>query len=351
MKHSINNNKQTDISDELKQKKKVRNALLIKLSAMLAVTAIIFIFSSIAWFTMNREVSGNGMDMKSSDLPFELKTDGSAGYSDSYLPTSENGYSFLPNTEITGTLITTGNEQKIEWLVTDTFNAKNYSNGESTEELGIRPGSYGILRFWIVPKSQETMIFRYHMQITPYKKQYPNKENGDPNYEADPTAVCLTESDADKLLAGYVDSHILFFRYKGDNPNDEENDKYSMLIDDSITEEITFEKDSEGNLKPYEVKIYWIWPETLGEAVLKDSDKRTAVCATSADGKNELLTKFNTNPSGFLNGYSFPSDTTSLTQEEIANNYPVFSIRYNNADQEIGDNIMYLLAEMTVNLY
>lgn len=326
--------------------KVIRKNALMKLSVMGVFIAAIIAFESIAWFTMNKEVSGNGMEMKSNDLPFELKTDGSAGYSDSYLPTGENGYSLLPNTETKGTLTTTGSEQKIEWLVTEEFNANNYA----PDKLSIRPGSYGILRFFIVPKSQETMTLQYHMKITPYKKQYPVKENGEPNYEANPTAVRLTESDEDKLLAGYVDSHILFFRYKGDNPNDKGNEKYSMLIDDSITEDITFEKDSEGNLQPYEVKIYWIWPETLGEAVLKDSDTRTAVCATLADGKNELLTKFNKNPSGFLNGYSFPSDNTSLTQEEITNNYPVFSICYNNADQEIGDNIMYLLAEMTVNI-
>lgn len=343
--HKKNNTASAEVIEKV-----IRKNALMKLVVMGVFIAAIIAFQSIAWFTMNREVSGNGMEMTASDLPFELRTDGSAGYSDSYLPTGENGYSLLPNTGITGTLITTGNEQKIEWLVTDEFNVNNYVDDKPNNQLGIRPGSYGILRFFIVPKIQEAMNLQYHMKITPYKKQYPVKENGEPNYEANPTAVRLTESDADKLLAGYVDSHILFFRYKGDNPNDKGNEKYSMLIDDSITEDITFEKDSEGNLQPYEVKIYWIWPETLGEAVLKDSDTRTAVCVTLADGKNELLTKFNKNPSGFLNGYSFPSDNTSLTQEEITNNYPVFSICYNNADQEIGDNIMYLLAEMTVNI-
>ena len=350
MKQLINNNKQTDISDELKKKKRVRNVQLIKLSAMLAVTTIILIFSSVAWFTMNREVGGNGMQMKASDAPFELKTEGVAGYSDSYLPQGEDGYTLLSDTANQGTLTTSGDQQKIEWLVINEFNANNYVDGEPTDQIGIRPGSSGVLHFWIVPNNQESMTFRFTMQVTPYKKQYPVGGNGNPDYDAEPTAKSLTESEEDKSLANYVDAHILFFRYKGDNPDDNSNTKYSKLIDDSITETIAFERDNEGNLQPYEMKIYWIWPETLGEAVLTDSATRTAVCATSDDGENELLTKFNSNPSNFLKDYTLPDGVTALTQDDIISDYPILSIRYNNVDQDIGDNIIYLLAEMIVEL-
>jgi len=169
-----------------------------------------------------------------------------------------------------------------------------------------------VLHFWIVPNDRETMNFTFKMNITPYKKQYP-VVNGNPNYEALPTATEMTDSAEDAAIMGYIDGHILFFRYHGlnDNPDDLTNTKYSILIDDSITETITFDKDNDGNLLPYEVKIHWIWPETLGESVLRDSESRTAICETktveviSGEGNeavvttsssNELLTKMDVAP-------------------------------------------------------
>ncbi len=347
--------------DELK---KMRRMSYIKMVAMVGIMAAVLAFSSIAWFTMNREVEGSGVQMTAVNTPFELKTQGSAGNADSYLPTGEAGYTKI--SEATGTLLTTGSQQKIQWLVTDDYEANNYATGKTQDQLGIKPGSSGVLHFWIVPHDRASLDLTFKLNVTPYKKQYP-VVNGNPNYEALPTPVKMTDSAEDTAIMGYIDGHILFFRYHGlnDNPDDLTNTKYSKLIDDSITEKITFEKDNEGNLLPYEVKIHWIWPETLGEAVLRDSESRTAVCdtktveETSGEGdeaittnsySNELLTKLNSEPSRFLNGYTFPSGVTALTQEDITREYSTLSIRYNNADQEIGDNIMYLLAEMIVSV-
>lgn len=337
------NRKNSSSARTVEELKKIQRNSFIKLSVMCIILFVILLFYSVAWFTMNREISGDELQMAAVDTPFEIRTEGAAGYSDDYLPQGENGYIRL--SDMFGTLITSGSQQKIEWLVTDEYNAYNYADGNSSL---VRPGSKGVLHFWIVPRNQESMTLRFTMQITPYKKQYPKKDDGSPDYEQDPTAVPMTDSDEDKALAGYVNAHILFFRYNGDNPEEVDNTKYSKLIDDSITETIKFEKDSNGNLLPYEMKIYWIWPETLGEAVLTDSDTRTAVCETSPDGNNELLTKFNRNPGDFLKNYTLPEGVTDLTQADITKDYPSLSIRYNNADQDIGDNIMYLLAEMIV---
>lgn len=297
--------------------------------------------------------------MNAADTPFELKTSGTAGYLDSYLPSGTNGYRTI-DANTTDTL-TTADGAKIEWLVTKSFNAKNYNDTSDPDfkvedDIGIRPGDSGVLRFWIVPKGQRTMSFKFHIDITPYKKQYPiDATTGKPNYDANPTAVVLTASDTE--LSNFIDCHVLFFR--GYNSTTK---KYSNLIDDEVTETITFtDENKDGILDDYPIDIYWVWPETLGEAVLTDSASRTAICqttsTTSGEGEsavttysNELLTKFNGNPGGFLKGYSFPSGTTALTQADIESSYGPLSIRYNNADQEIGDNIMYLITEMTVSL-
>lgn len=40
---------------------------------------------------------------------------------------------------------------------------------------------------------------------------------------------------------------------------------------------------------------------------------------------------------------------SKLTQDDITKNYSRLSIQYNNADEDIGDYIMFLMAEMTVS--
>mgnify|MGYP006899719161 FL=1 len=90
--------------------------------------------------------------------------------------------------------------------------------------------------------------------------------------------------------------------------------------------------------------VYWVWPETLGEAVLENSSKGV-ICQT-INGTNEVLKKLNKDPGGFLKGYYGES---KLTQDDITKNYSRLSIQYNNADEDIGDYIMFLMAEMTVS--
>ena len=166
MKQSLYNN-QTDISDVLKQKKKARNALLVKLSAMLIVTAIILIFSSIAWFTMNREVIGNGMEMTASDLPFELKTEGSAGLYDDYFQ--------LFDTEYQSENVTSGTNNKMIWQLSSQSHMDNYWTGTGTptkddldkiksiesSDYGLSPGDYGQIKFTVVPTNNSDMFSVY----------------------------------------------------------------------------------------------------------------------------------------------------------------------------------------------
>lgn len=60
------------------EKKVKRNKIksLIKLAVIAASIIIIIIISTIAWFTMNREVENNGLSMTATDAPFELEVRG-----------------------------------------------------------------------------------------------------------------------------------------------------------------------------------------------------------------------------------------------------------------------------------
>lgn len=310
--------------------KNKRKVALIKLaSSAVLLCAMIFVYT-FSWFTPNKKNDVAGGDMRSVSVPFELKTEGAEGFLDSYLDSS---YKKLG---ADSGVLTTADGQSIQWLVTKDNNANNYKDDDiKDDDTGIHPGSYGKLRFWILPKKQQTINVNYTLRITPYKKKYPIKD-GETDYNAEPSPIALEDTDEDKALAGNVDSHILFFRHY-------DGKYYSDMIDDDFEEEIEFEQNSEGELQPYEVDIYWVWPETLGEAVLANSSKG-AICETK-DGTNEILEKLNKDPGSFLKGY----EGGELTQQYIIQHYSALSIQYNNADEDIGDYIMFLIAEMAVS--
>lgn len=321
-------NAEEHISDIDADKNKRRTAFIKFASSAVLLCLIIFVYT-FSWFTMNKNADVTGGDMKSVSLPFELKTEGTEGFLDSCLDSS---YKRLG---ADSGVLTTADGQSIQWLVTKDYNANNYKDSETNEDgTGIHPGSRGTLRFWIVPKEQQTIKVNYNLKITPYKKQYPTTTDGKTDYDAEPSPVALGESD--KNLADYVDSHILFFRHY-------DGKYYSDMIDDDFKEEIKFVENSDGELQPYEVTVYWVWPETLGNAVLENSSKGV-ICKTT-DGTNEVLEKLNKNPGGFLKDY----EGGKLTQDDITKNYSKLSIQYNNADEDIGDYIMFLTAEMTVS--
>lgn len=320
-------NAEEHISDIDADKNKRRTAFIKFASSAVLLCLIIFVYT-FSWFTMNKNADVTGGDMKSVSLPFELKTEGTEGFLDSYLDSS---YKRLG---ADSGVLTTADGQSIQWLVTKDKNANNYKDSETNEDgTGIHPGSNGTLRFWIVPKEQQTIKVNYNLKITPYKKQYPTDSDGKTDYDEEPSPVALGESD--KNLANYVDSHILFFRHY-------DGKYYSDMIDDNFEEEIKF-TENDGELQPYEVTVYWVWPETLGNAVLENSSKGV-ICKTT-DGTNEVLEKLNKNPGGFLKDY----EGGKLTQDDITKNYSRLSIQYNNADEDIGDYIMFLTAEMTVS--
>lgn len=322
-------NAEGHISNIDANKNKRRTAFIKFASSAVLLCLIIFVYT-FAWFTMNKNADVAGGNMKSASLPFELKTEGTEGFLDSCLDSS---YKRLDSDS---GVLTTADGQSIQWLVTKDNNANNYKDSETNEDdTGIHPGSHGVLRFWIVPKEQQTIKVNYNLKITPYKKQYPTTTDGKTDYDAKPSPVALGESD--KTLAAYVDSHILFFRHH-------DGKYYSDMIDDDLEEEIKFAENNDGELQPCEVTVYWVWPETLGEAVLENSSKGV-ICQT-INGTNEVLKKLNKDPGGFLKGYYGES---KLTQDDITKNYSRLSIQYNNADEDIGDYIMFLMAEMTVS--
>lgn len=325
--------------DEAEEKKRLITDLILLFTTVIVVMLAI---GTVAWFASNRRVQGESLAVTQKDGDFELMVRGRGGYSDEILPLDES-YARVEDGETE--LITSSTKQSIQWLVTPEYNIGNYE--EDPENTGILPGSYGKLIFWVVPKDVETLQLSFRLKLMPYRRNW-NDETGE---EEDPTLIAEDADDYDELY-GYLRGHIHFFRYKGDDPAGEavaeEEAKYSSHIGDSFTEDIVFSR-VDGELQPYPITIYWIWPDTLGEALLKDSDLqygKKSVCDTSGLGENEMVALFAENPEQFLYEYEAPGGVT-LNQTFVKNNYTTLSLKYNEADQKIGDEIGYIVADIT----
>jgi hypothetical protein len=53
-----------------------RRASLIKIGAVMILAFIVWVFSSIAWFTINKDVGTGGMSIQTANMPFDIATKG-----------------------------------------------------------------------------------------------------------------------------------------------------------------------------------------------------------------------------------------------------------------------------------
>ncbi|MCR5021792.1 hypothetical protein [Ruminococcus sp.] len=375
---SISNEK----AEELRETARNRKKALIKLGAMMILILIMIIFGTISWFTMNTQVGSSGMGISTSTLPFILKTKGYYGYYDDRLPEEykklydDQATAGYPNNNNSGTL-TTADGTSIQWLITSDYNTKNYVLSTSDDDdKGIRPGSGGEMKFWIASKGNSSVRVSFKIDIKPYITEYqlkPKENDEDPDeiyinpdtkqpVETGVVSIAGNSEYAD--IESYIKSHIVFFKkrtphYKTVEDQEEQvldyytysdlipiSENFNLVYDDVNDEYINtldFTFDNENNeYKDEPFSIYWVWPETLAEAVLPDG-KHHALCSD-----NEILEKLIENPSQYLKDYtSADVDNNELNADTITRYYSKLSLKYNNADQDIGDTIGYLLLELS----
>lgn len=347
---------------------------LIKLAVIAISIVVVIIISTIAWFTMNREVENNGLAMTAADTPFELKTQGYYGYYDDYLPdevskiAADRSSAQQPPSGSLGTL-TTESGTSIQWLITADHNAKNYviSTTENIDK-GIRPGSYGEMTFWVVPKGQSTVNVSFVLEITPYRTNYVLDGSG--NYVFAPgsdtpeesTPISIADDNNFVDVRNYISNHLLFFKKRNTvtpQSGDPSYYTYSDLIPINSSFDLVY--DSENNrytgtlvfenlsetLQDKKFTIYWVWPETLAEAVLPEN-KQNSGCHAVCTG-SEVFNRLKSSPASFLKDYSASDvgNAAELTTDIVSQYYSKLSVEYNNADQEIGDDIGYIMLTLS----
>lgn len=303
------------------EEKKKRKLLIIKIIPV-AVLAFILIAVSLAWFTIDKALDLDSFGMKSVDSPFELKTVGSADTFQVDILDS-NDYSKVSD----DSNITSDENNRIYWLLDD----------ESGMKKGINPGSHGKLTFYVVPKQSGEMEIKFKLGITGYVE----KKSGD---------SISYEKVTDENVTSFLNGHIMFFE-----KYDENNHRYSdFLSDETFTR--TF-KDCKADV-PQEVNVYWVWPNTLGQILMKSTDENlTEKNVLFDDESKERLTfaeYIKGNISLFLSGDADKEQNKTVIEKILNGDKYItaqlssLSSMYNDADEKIGTKVQYILVELNV---
>lgn len=175
----------------------------------------------------------------------------------------------------------------------------------------------------------------------------------------------LAEEEADKYMASadYVRGHIIFF---GGLNDFDEDDPGSFYFTDPYTEgTFTFSETGLEKDTAYEVPLYWMWPNTLGQIALPGTEGRKGIPVVSdsaSDEKSALVDYLKTNKSKVFANlstiYEGATDAAieaaidSIADPEAASldtvNFKKLSEGYNKADFNIGYYISYFVVEINV---
>lgn len=303
------------------EEKKKRKLLIIKIIPV-AVLAFILIAVSLAWFTLDKALDLDSFGMKSVDSPFELKTVGSANVLKAEILDS-NDYSKVSDESN----ITSDENNKIYWLLDE----------ESGMTNGINPGSHGKLTFYVIPKQSGEMEIQFKLSITGYAE---NKNGDSVSYE----------KVTDKNVTSFLNGHIMFFE-----KYDESTHTYSdFLHDETFTRMF---KDCKVDV-PQEVNVYWVWPNTLGQILMKSTDEnlteKNVLFGDNSEERLNFAEYIKGNLSLFLSGDADKEQNKKVIENILkGEKYSTaqlssLSSMYNDADEKIGTKVQYILVELNV---
>lgn len=321
------------------ENKKRRKAALIKFGIMAVFAAIVLIFGSIAWFTMNREVEGSGMSISTAALPFDIQSSGAAP--DEYIRLfglADRGYSSGTQQGNTSAY-RTGTYDQIWWRL-DANDTTSYSTG-------FRPGASGELAFDIVPEDDNALKVNCKFNL----RTFISSENAQTNVTESITEITDTSgTDIQKSARNYISGHILFFEHKTVDSSDHEI--YSGFIgEDGV--DITVP--AGGNAKS--VTLYWKWVNTFDQIFLKTTDSYydyPLIADDNTEDRDVLEDYIRGNPSKLFSDIS--AENTAAVQgiaydTDHADSALLSALNdgYNTADQVIGINLRYFLIEMVAS--
>lgn len=300
-----------------------RKIKLIKFGGMVLLTSIIMIFATRSWFTMSREVEGTGVNMTAEGKDYAIKTIGN------------NGAYYSP---YHAKILESEEEEASVWLVDSTNNLNNNIND------GIMPGSSGTMTVYVTPLIDEITL-EFTLQTVGYRT------------EIDGDSVEMTEMrNSAGEPAYFLSGHLLLFENKIGNYYTDfiavdaaGKRKFSRTFKRSELSSKGVDTDSENGNDAFEVKIHWIWPETLDTLVFSSNSGAEMICdkdAVAEEGEfndyKKVINSICNNPQYYLKGVAAG---TVYTEPQLLGR----NAMYNDADQDIGMNVEYVLLRLSAD--
>lgn len=336
---------------------KKRKAKLIKLGAILALMVITLIFVTIAWFTMNRDVSGSGMSIKAGGPRFELAAKGNQIRNLSLFPLADSEYASGTSgtdPDDDSTYYRTGSETEQIYLRFTGTNDDAYAE--------LEPGGSGVFEFYVIPNQDGDLSIDFNLNILGFIDHTYTVDEEEVTELIEITKLTTANSglDADEITdrqdaLDYLKGHILFFEEEGEPNLASGAYYYKTPIVDNVYH---FEKKNAIKGKLYPVRIHWMWTNTLGQITLKDnsSGRRSGTPVVkdgdTIDEDDELTDKGAVIELIKTNKDIVFKSTTTITDSMIENsddatNFRILSKGYNEADQMIGTYVRYFLLEVS----
>ena len=316
-----------------------RRKSLIKFGSVTVFTAIVLIFLTIAWFSVNKETEAEGMTIKTATLPFDIATKGA-----------------------------------------------NIRNEDKISAKG--PGGNGELSLYVIPKTNDAMTVRVNLNVVAFSEVDKKDGLGNPVYKAGSSEEVDTElieitnaaefaskarasgvnnaaaadAAADYVAAAnYLKGHILFFGGTGDTSSGTAAASRYYYTDPYTERSFTQAVAANNEGKAVKVPIYWMWTNTLGQVALNNnvSGKRNGypILADNDTDKSKITQYLKTNQSDiFVSGASNSAidavtaayATSADFNTNGADAFTALSEGYNLADFAIGTKISYFMIEVSV---
>ncbi len=332
--------------------KNQRNHLVCSFVAII-ISGVLLVYSvshmSFGWFAATAKSNISGGQVVVATKEFELRvSDGNIEYEDLY------NFVDLPITDSSATMTSLANGiDSIVWRIA----------GDSDV---LSPGSQGTLEFDIVLLTANIEDINFGFDFRSFTASIEIVDDEEVVTGLSEITESSSHNDDEKMGAVLLSHHLMFFKNRtGDS---ERNYQYDGFIDDLSNFSLDpVQDDTEDNV--YHAKIYWVWPNTVGQ-ILLDSSNNTdqrylgngVVSLLNSIGeindrehiksylKNNFLFYNESTESSYEEKLSYYAGlieslyTKRESSEIYQSEYDMLSAGYNTADLMIGMNVNFICA-------
>ena len=321
-------------SEELLERRKMQKADLIKIGTMTVLGVIVFIFASIAWFAMNRDVGTSGMSMTVAGPTFEVTN----------ISGSRDGIFKDVHDKV-------HEEGALYWQMTATNNLINYNpyvDEDHPGDQGIHPGTEGVISFNVIPKT-DSVTLDFDFEIIGYQASTDDKGTEKTDDDELVMTALSDVADGDGIIAqNMLNGHILLFEHRSGTAG---YYVYSTPICSNAQMHRIMNRTVTGKNTATQIDIYWVWPSTLSHIVNASASgiTTTPFCVDDDAYDYDSYTAISGNvalyPHYFLKG---ASSSDIITASDIGAHYSAYGDMYDQGDNEIGMRVNYLLVKLSV---